>query len=387
MRPMLVRLAAFALLAGLAVPVRAAEESPRALWVVRDALLSPESIDRMVDDAVRAGVTDLFVQVRGRGDAYYRSDLAPTADPLRDAWNRTGIFDPLDRVLGAAHARGLRVHAWMNVYLVAPAGLRLPEGHVVRDHPDWVALDARGRSLADYTRNQLSEAHTEGIFLDPGNAEVVAHYEALVRELLAAYPLDGIHLDYVRYPWVSAGFSGPMRHAFRNRYGIDPVELSRNEDALIARHGLEGYRRLLHAWADFRVAQVTALVRQVRKAQRETRPTAILSAAVKPEPGKAASHYGQDWVSWVDEGLIDVVAPMMYTTDTDEMRRQARAIAAVVPPGKVWAGVAIYNQSLESAERKVAEARAAGLGGVSIFSYNAMPAEGAAGLRRLTGGR
>ena len=72
----------------------------------------------MVADAARAGITDLFVQVRGRGDAYYESSIVPAALPLRDAWKRHGRYDPLEDVLESAHARGIRVHAWMNVYLV-----------------------------------------------------------------------------------------------------------------------------------------------------------------------------------------------------------------------------------------------------------------------------
>src|SRR2546428_10069804 len=54
----------------------------RGLWVVRTALVSPASVDRVVDEAQRAGFNALFVQVRGRGDAFYRSELVPRSDIL-----------------------------------------------------------------------------------------------------------------------------------------------------------------------------------------------------------------------------------------------------------------------------------------------------------------
>jgi uncharacterized lipoprotein YddW (UPF0748 family) len=63
---------------GAARPAPAAPSSGelRGLWVVRTALVSPQAVDQVVDDAAEAGLNALFVQVRGRGDAFYRSSLA-----------------------------------------------------------------------------------------------------------------------------------------------------------------------------------------------------------------------------------------------------------------------------------------------------------------------
>src|SRR5262245_3381523 len=99
----------------LAAPTPAAPEL-RGLWVVRTALVSPASVDRTVDQARAAGINALFVQVRGRGDAFYRSDLAPRSALLDEA---PADFDPLARLLARAHASGLQVHAWINVLLSA----------------------------------------------------------------------------------------------------------------------------------------------------------------------------------------------------------------------------------------------------------------------------
>src|SRR5512139_1523977 len=92
----------------LAVPAVAASAVPptgelRGLWVVRTALVSPQAVDQAVDDAAEAGFNALFVQVRGRGDAFYRSSLVPRSTLLE---RQPRHFDPLARLLARARPRG-----------------------------------------------------------------------------------------------------------------------------------------------------------------------------------------------------------------------------------------------------------------------------------------
>ncbi len=256
--------------------------SPRATWVVRDALLSPNEIRRMVDDAAKAGITDLFVQVRGRGDAYYESDLVPPGPPLLDSWRRFGHYDPLAMVLDLAHEHDIRVHAWLNVYLVW-SGKEPPDGHVVLEHPEWVASDRDGTSMAMMSKRAFESAWTEGVYLDPGRRDVVQHFLDVVRELVERYPVDGIHLDYARYPVMDVGYNEAMRAGFRRRTGVDPMELEANASGLKRERGDDGYAELLGEWRDFKAAQVTALVGAVRGLTQSMKPGIMLSAAVKPD--------------------------------------------------------------------------------------------------------
>jgi len=356
-------------------------QTHRAMWVVRDALTSPAGIRQMVADADRAGITDLFVQVRGRGDAYYASNLVPTAVPMETAFRRYGKYDPLDLTLALAHEKGIRVHAWLNVYLVTSASM-IPKGHVATVHPDWLAATPTGTPMTMLSPQTLKDAWTEGAYLDPGLPEVIDHFAAVVRELVVKYPLDGVHLDYVRYPHLDVGYDRIMRDAFRRNVGVDPLELAFNRDGLRDELGPDGLRELEGKWHRFKAARITTLVEQVRTEIRLHRPGMMLSAAVKPDVDEARDHYGQDWVRWVNEDLVDFVAPMMYSTSSAVVRKQALAAAQVVPPSKVWAGIAVYNQTLSSAAAKIQLAEQAGLGGVSIFSYNSVPG-GGKGLARL----
>src|ERR1041384_1437985 len=88
-----------------------AAQEVRALWVVRTTLTSPEKIKQLVSAAADNGFNTLIVQIRGRGDAYYKSKVEPRSIDLKD---QPASFDPLAVTLEEAHKRGLKVHGWLN---------------------------------------------------------------------------------------------------------------------------------------------------------------------------------------------------------------------------------------------------------------------------------
>src|SRR5437867_12601062 len=94
----------------------------KALWVVRDKITTAKAIDDLIEDAATRGIFDLVVQVRGRGDAYYRSELEPRAEALLED------IDPLERLIRYGGTAGLRLHPWANVYFVrSPPDRPLPK--------------------------------------------------------------------------------------------------------------------------------------------------------------------------------------------------------------------------------------------------------------------
>jgi uncharacterized lipoprotein YddW (UPF0748 family) len=185
---------------------------------------------------------------------------------------------------------------------------------------------------------------------------------------------------------MDVGYSQAMRAGFQRKTGVDPVDLETHPKQMVYEHGQNGYLGLERGWRQFKADQVTALVRTLRTTIQARRPGALLTAAVRPDPEDALLRFGQDWVRWVNEGWVDAVAPMMYSTSTAVVARQARAIAQSVPPDRVWAGIAVYNQSVNSAAAKIQSVHQAGIGGISLFSYNSMPGGGRS-LAVLTGGR
>lgn len=353
--------------------------APRALWIVRHDLADPMNLVDTIHWADSSGFTDLFLQVRGRADAYYRSAIVPRADELAserlasEQLARGGDLDrdPLAEAIALARARGLRVHAWINVFLAwsAPVPPRSPD-HLVNRHPDWFVwiVPRRGRiprSTLEFDRSELDARELEGHFLAPWHPEVGAHLEAVVRELVSSYPLDGLHLDYPRLPKMVKSFDPLSRTAFRAVSGVDPLELHYRRD----RRGGEA-EQLAALWQRWNEDQVTDVVARLARAAREIRPGITISAAVYPRPAQARSERGQAWDEWLDSGLIDIAVPMCYAPQTSVVRADLE-VARAVTRGRLWAGLALYNKPLAQALAGARIAADLGYEGLALFSHGA----------------
>lgn len=362
-----------------------AKAETRALWVTRTTLTSPDAIRQMVRAAGAGGFNTLVVQVRGRGDSYYASTLEPRASDL----TAKPSFDPLATVLDDAHAAGLKVHAWVAVNLVS-SSVSLPASreHVIYRAPEWLMVprelaaemkkvDVRSPAyigrLARWTRAHATEV--EGLYTSPVHPGAQAHIAAVIGELVQKYAVDGVHLDYVRYPNESFDYSPSAIELFKTTILPGLTEQERRDAT--AREALDpaAYPNLFpERWDEFRRDGLTALVVKVRTAVKATRPGTIVSAAVVPDAQLAATSRLQDWRGWLDLSLLDVLCPMAYTTDASMFQQQvsaARDYAGSVP---VWAGIGAYHLTQAQTVQHIAAARKLGARGVILFSYDALTA-------------
>jgi uncharacterized lipoprotein YddW (UPF0748 family) len=385
-------LAAFAaVLVLLTSPLRAEPATEvRALWVVRTTLTSPAAIATMVSSAKAGGFNTLLVQVRGRGDAYFQRGVEPRP-PSLDAQPE---FDPLATTIARARDAGLKVHAWINVNLVAGTGeLPSARSHVVFRHPEWLMVpralaaelagtDPRspgylGR-LARFVRGQSHEI--EGLYLSPVSPSAAAYTTSIVRDIADRYDLDGIHLDYIRYPREDFDYSSGTLTAFRAALADELREADRRRyDARAASGEPLIYTQVFpQRWKAFRTERLTALLSAIRQAVKLIKPSALVSVAVVPDAEEAAERRLQDWRGWVDTGLVDVICPMAYTADPAVFAAQiagAREIAGARP---LWAGIGAYRLSPAQIAENVQTARRLGVRGVILFSYDSLadPAHG-----------
>jgi uncharacterized lipoprotein YddW (UPF0748 family) len=294
----------------------------RALWVQRTSITTPDQISRLVRDARDAGFNTLLVQVRGRGDAYFTQGLEPRPATLA---NQPATFDPLALTLTAAHAAGLRVHAWINVNLIASPVLPPTDpNHIMHRHPEWLmvpralAPELIKRSphdpvyvarLSAWTRAHASSV--EGLFASPIPLESAHHVEAVVTDLVERYPVDGVHLDYIRYPTADFDYSASALAAFRESLQGDLTSPERARlDARLARDPLIYTDTFPERWQLYRRARLTDLVARLRIAVKHHRPEAMLTAAVKPDVRDAFESRLQDWQDWATRGLLDAICPM-----------------------------------------------------------------------------
>ncbi len=353
----------------------------RALWVTRSSLTSPGAIATLVDSARAAGFNTLLVQVRGRGDAYYTSALEPRADALV---GQPADFDPLDTIIIAARSAGLRVHAWVNVDLVSSAAeLPASRTHLVYRHPEWLQvprplayelarIDPRspeyvGR-LARWTRGADD---VEGLYASPIPQAAADHAVAVIDDLARRYPVDGVHLDYIRYPNPQFDYSREALSAFRA--DLDPA-MSPAERRRFDPHSLTALLAATETYADrwvgFRRSRLNALVLRIRTAVKNRRPNAIVSAAVYPDPAEAATYRFQDWSMWVENRWLDVVCPMAYTPDAGTFASQIASVRQIAGEQPVWAGIGAYRLSPAQTVDNIMAARRLGASGIILFSYD-----------------
>lgn len=316
-----------ALGAALLPPATAvAAEPPCAVWVVRNALVTAGAWAEAIDAVERVGCDRIYLQVSGRWDAYFPSEVftPPAAPPRGEGW----ADDPFGHAVEEAHARGIEVHAWVNALIAWSAEEPPPDPrHPFRAHPDWFVTDARGRSMREMGRADLDRAGLvgEGWFLDPAREAVRSQLRRFVLEVALRYPVDGVHLDYIRYPagWAPPGGAG----------------------------------------------NVTRLVALVRSDLRTVRPGVQLSAAVMPRPEVARESFGQDWGAWLREGLVDEVAPMVYRDSPEAVLRTVEAWPADLPRDRVRVGIRIDRLTPEETRETARRVARAGAAGVALFSH------------------
>lgn len=312
------------LVAALAPPLEAAPEC--GVWVVRNALQSRAAWERALAAVERTGCRRIYLQVSGRWDAYHPSEVLPAPAGRSE---EAGWDDPAGRAIAQARARGYEVHAWINALLAWSAPEPPPSStHVYLSQPGWFVVDERGRSMRDLDRVALDRAglRGEGWFLDPRRPEVRTRLRRYVLEVATRYPVDGIHLDYIRYPsgWKPAG-------------GEDDI------------------------------AYMVGLLRDDLAA---ARPQARLSAAVLPDPDEAARSFGQAWPAWLAEDLVDEVMPMVYRTSPTAVLAEVESYPASIALERIWIGVRLDR--LQPSEVRTLGDRLAewGIAGVVLFSHN-----------------
>ena len=357
---------AFCFWSGAADASGRTNEEFRGLWVVRHWLTDREQAMRAVQIAVDARLNALFVQVRGRGDAFYRSRLVPRSESLPDP-----EFDPLALLVEEGHRAGLEVHAWVNMYLTWKPTEQRPASplHIFLRHPEWFMRSIDGVDMGRVALDgiDLVKRGVTGRFLSPGNPDVRAHLLRVIEEIVDEYDVDGIHMDYVRYPNIHYDYNPAVSDAFKARYGFDPAAGKDNEAGAGAGPDVTDVRKLWHQW---RSEQVTLLVGQVREAIARLKPAVRLSAAVKPDMESAYMQYGQDWIGWSNGGLVDFVVPMFYRGSAEKIERQMTEARTRVNKGSLYAGIGVWNQSADDTVAQIEIARRKGLQGVVLFSVD-----------------
>ena len=261
------------------------EKEGRAVWNHSGLGAYPGDWNRSAKELAAAGINMIFPNVAWAGVAHYPSKILPQSKTFSQ------YGDQLAQCVTAAYKHGLEVHAWKITWNLEGA----PKEFITKmREAGRTQVSATGKPL-----NWLCPSHPENVSLE---------LESML-EIVANYDVDGIHLDYIRYPGSHACYCEECRKRFTltTRQKIEEWPA-----AVLPQTGTYSDQ-----YVEWRTQQITRLVRLLHKRVREVDPDLKISAAVFGGYPACVTSIGQDWIAWANAGYIDFVCPMNYTENTD----------------------------------------------------------------------
>lgn len=302
-------------------PIASVNASPS----VRESLQKKALTDKL--DKLRSlGVNTVFFQVKPDGTALWPSTILPWSDTLTGTIGEDPGYDPLRFMLDEAHKRGMKVHAWFNPYRVSTntrpstvAELNRTPTSVFVQHRDWI------RTASDR------------FVLDPGIPEARNWITRIVAEVVTRYPVDGVQFDDYFYTETPAS---PL-----------------NDSQTFREYG-QGFA----SKADWRRHNTQQLIAEVSRTIKQIKPD--VEFGVSPagvwrnrshDPAgsdtRGAAAYDESYADtrqWVQQGLLDYIAPQIYWPFSRSAARYdvlAKWWADVVKPTntRLYIGIAFYK--------------------------------------------
>ncbi len=272
---------------------------PRGLFVSMientSVLSNREGMAKLIDFAQKTHIKILFVQIYRADQALFPSKIADTA--LYEVCLKNVSEDPFALLIKQAHAAGIEVHAWLNL-LSLSTNTNAP---MLKKYGPEILT----KNLKD--KKRLKDYRIDGqYFLEPGDLRVRQELAGIVEEIVRTYPeVDGIQFDYIRYPDVKPS------------YGFTKANIERFKAAT----GLKIIEERSQAWKDWKRAQVTELLELLTQKARALQPNLKVSTTGCMPYVRAYDEAFQDWLSWLDGGLVDFVTMMNYSPDPAEFQK------------------------------------------------------------------
>lgn len=303
----------------------------KGVWV-RPVEKTPSQIEKTVERMKEAGLTDIFLETYFHGKTIYPSKYLQNNGVI---WQREEFvgFDPLEVWIKEAHKRQMKVHVWFETFYVGNDNPQTTPNHVLSVYPMWA-----NKRLSSYDSDvpvpSLSEHN--GYFLDPANIQVQTYLLGIINEIIANYEIDGINLDYVRYPQTvdpsysnyastNWGYTKVAREEFQAMYGLDPINLV---------YGSGDWE----LWTLYRQSQISEFIKSVKKLTEKT--DIKLTTVIFPDLKKACSTKMQNWKVWSMNNIVDGFTPLILTGDKNTAVLLLKDITNnISPTTKIYPGL------------------------------------------------
>lgn len=273
----------------------------------------------IIDKLAAANINTILLQTRVRATTIYPSAIEPWDGCLSGIPGRSPGYDALQFAIDECHKRGIEVHAWV---VAMPIGA-------------WNGLGCK--SLRKSHPRLVRKIGGEG-YMNPEMPETATYIANICKEILSKYDVDGIHLDYIRYP---------------ETWNI-------NINKALARENITRIVRAVNHEVKTRKPWVKMSCSPIGKYDDLTR--------FWSHGWNAYSRTCQDAQAWLRLGLMDMLFPMMYFRG-DQFYPFALDWTEHSCGKDIVAGLGTYmlsasegNWSIDEIERQMAFTRSIGMG-------------------------
>ncbi len=294
--------------------------------------------ERTARELSEAGFNMIIPNMLWGGRAHYASDVLPRSR----TYEKYG--DQITQCVKAAHKYGLQVHVWKVNWNLSGAPKAFVE-KIHREHRNQVSVDGKAHDW-------LCPSHPENFKLEL----------ASMLEVARKYDVDGLHFDYIRYPGSDKCYCDGCRQRFEAQTGKKVTNWP--DDCHSG--------PLRDAYADWRCAQITRLVKAVHDEAKKLRPKIEISAAVFGDYPNCRASVAQDWPKWIKAGYLDFVCPMDYTQNDQAfinlVTNQLKLVGGRIP---VYPGIGQWRLTDDRTVGQIHLARQLGAAGFTIFNLSA----------------
>ena len=134
---------------------------------------------QLLDILKAANFNTVIFQVRGRGDANYRSKWEPSSMSLTGKTNIDPGYDALQFAIEESHKRGMECHAWL---------VAIPSGSI-KTHQQL------GKASPIHKEPKTFIKFKGGWYINPASPTAKDNLGRLVEDITSNYDVDGIHFD------------------------------------------------------------------------------------------------------------------------------------------------------------------------------------------------
>ena len=340
----------------------------KGIWVSERNLIDSLKIDSLVTFSKEKNINKIFFKVRSNGEAFYQSELVSKAEIL------DSLFDPLHYLLKKTENLNIEIHAWLNTYLLWN-NIYFPQNieHFYYTCSDCLEADINGKSDSKIELTQNQSKEWEGVFLSPIHPDVNDYLLTIINEIINNYNIDGIHLDYIRYQDSFYGYNKKGIDTFMNQFDVDPRDINRGIISTRFGYSESFIDSAIYNWDNFRTNKITELVRSIKYSILNDSINIQLSASVKPNYFNAKFRWYQDWMSWIDENIIDFIVIKNFSSNLSEFNTNNKIISSKLSnfnqKNKIHIGISAY-ESPSILSDKILLSRLQGYNHFTIYEYD-----------------